>query len=137
MQDVDVNWIAVLVAGIVAMVIGAVWFSPRLFARPWMRAIGKTPEEIAASGSANLGYAVAALSSLVVAYLMSWVVDWAEAGNVFEGAATGFLVWLGFVATTFAVNTAFGGRPWMLYLIDAGHFLAVFVVVGAIVGAWQ
>ena len=137
MQDVDVNWLAVLVAGVAAMLIGALWFSPWLFARPWMRAIGKTQEEIAASGSAKVGYAVAAVSSLVVAFVLSWIVDWADADTVVEGAATALLVWIGFVATTLAVNTAFGGRGWTLYLIDAGHFLAVFVVVGAIVGAWQ
>ncbi len=137
MQDVDVNWLAVLVAGIVGMPIGALWYSPWLFAKPWMRAIGKTEEELRATGGAGIGYVLALVSWIVVAYVMSWIVDWAEANTVVEGVATGFLVWVGFVATTLAVNTVFGNRSRMLYLIDVGHFLVLFVVVGAIVGAWQ
>jgi 1,4-dihydroxy-2-naphthoate octaprenyltransferase len=44
-------------------------------------------------------------------------------------------LWLGFVATTLAVNYSFGRRPLKLFAIDAGHWLAVFVVQGIVIGA--
>ena len=133
MQDVDVNWLAVLVAGIAAMPVGALWYGP-LFARPWMTAVGKTREEL--QGPA-WGYALALFAWLVVAYVISWVADWAEADTLVEGLAVGFLMFVGFVATTMAVNTFFAGRSRALYLIDGGYLLLVFLIAGAIVGAWQ
>ncbi|MFL5090770.1 MAG: DUF1761 family protein [Xanthobacteraceae bacterium] len=44
-------------------------------------------------------------------------------------------MWLGFVVTTLAVNYAFGGRGIKLAGIDAGHWLVVLLVEGAVIGA--
>ncbi len=139
MQDVDVNWLAVLVAAVAVMPIGAVWYSPMLFSRPWLRAIGKTEEDIRAGGGTPLPYllVLAFVAWLVVAYVLSWIVDWADADTLVEGIAVGFLCWVGFVLTGMAVNTSFAGRGRSLILIDGGYLLLVFVVAGAIVGAWQ
>jgi Protein of unknown function (DUF1761) len=43
-------------------------------------------------------------------------------------------VWAGFVVTTMLVNNGFPGRRYMLTLIDAGHWLAVIVVMGIVIG---
>jgi hypothetical protein len=134
MQDVDLNWLAILVAAVVPMVLGALWYSPVLFARPWMRAVGRTPEELS---GASLGYALSALVALVTSYVLARVVKWAEVDDVWNGALVGLFVWIGFVATVLAVNTYFGGRPRMLWAIDAGYQLASLVVMGVILGAWE
>lgn len=34
-----INWLAVLVATLSSFLIGAVWYSPLMFARPWQRAL--------------------------------------------------------------------------------------------------
>ena len=59
-------------------------------------------------------------------------------GNVrlYHGIIGGIAMWFGFVLTTLPVNYAFAMRGLRLTLIDAGHWLAVLVVVGAIVGAF-
>ena len=44
------------------------------------------------------------------------------------------LIWFGFVLTTLSVNYAFSGRRPMLTVIDAGYWLGVLVIIGAIVG---
>ncbi len=53
MQDVDINYVAVIVTALVPMVLGAVWYSPALFAGPWMRAVGRREDEL---GGMGLGY---------------------------------------------------------------------------------
>jgi Protein of unknown function (DUF1761) len=45
MQDVDLNWIAMIVAAILPMVLGAVWYSPVLFAERWIQTVGRTRAE--------------------------------------------------------------------------------------------
>jgi hypothetical protein len=52
------------------------------------------------------------------------------------GLLTGFLVWLGFVMTTMSVNNAFGRQNPVLLVIDGGHWLAVLLVIGLVLGAF-
>ena len=52
-----------------------------------------------------------------------------------NGIISALFVWVGFVATTVAVNNAFGGRKPMLTVIDGIHWLGVLVIQGAIIGA--
>jgi hypothetical protein len=134
MQDVDLNWIAIIVAAIVPMVLGALWYSPLLFADPWMRAVGRTREEL---GDAQLGYLLSAIGALLTSYVLARVVKWAEVDDLWNGALVGIFVWFGFVATVLAVTTVFGGRPRALWLINAGYQLVALVLMGAILGAWD
>ena len=134
MQDVDLNWFAILVAALVPVVIGGVWYSPMLFARPWMRAVGRTPEQLS---GASLGYALSAVGAVVMSYALARILRWAEVADPWNGALVGALAWLGFVATVLAVNTYFGGRSRALWAIDAGYQLLSLVVMGAILGAWD
>lgn len=134
MQDVDLNWIAIIVAAIIPMALGALWYSPVLFAEPWMRAVGRTREEL---GGAQLGYALSAIGALVSSYVLARIVKWAEVNDLWNGALIGIFVWAGFVATVLAVTTYFGGRPRVLWLINAGYQLVALVLMGALLGAWD
>jgi hypothetical protein len=134
MQDVDLNWIAIIVAAIVPMVLGALWYSPLAFADAWMRAVGRTPEEL---GDAALGYVLSAIAAFVSSYALARIMRWAEVDDLWNGALVAVLVWAGFVATVLAVTTYFGGRPRNLWLINAGYQLVALVLMGAIHGAWD
>lgn len=134
MKSVDVNYLAVLVAAFVPIVLGALWYSPLLFADRWMRAVGRTREEL---GDAALGYLLSAVGALVTSYALARIVRWAEVDDIWNGALVGGLVWVGFVATVLAVTTYFGGKPRALWLIDAGYQLVALVLMGAIHGAWD
>ena len=134
MQDVDLNWVAIIVAAIIPMVLGALWYSPILFADPWMRAVGRTREEL---GDAQLGYLLSAIGALVSAYVLARIVKWAEVDDLWNGALVGVFVWAGFVATVLGVTTFFAGRSRTLWLINAGYQLVALVLMGALLGAWE
>src|SRR4029077_13787110 len=34
-EEDDMSWVAIIVAGVVSMGLGALWFSPLMFAKPW------------------------------------------------------------------------------------------------------
>ena len=137
MEDVALNYFAIVAAALVPMLLGAVWYSPMLFARRWLAAIGKTEEEIRARGSAAPYYALAAVASFVMSYALARIVRWADADDVLSGALVGSLAWIGFVATTSGINSAFAGRPRSLWAIDAGYYLVSLLLMGAILGAWD
>ena len=134
MEIVDINYPAVVVATAVAMALGALWYSPLLFAERWMRAVGKTREQLQGGTDA---YVTAVLGWFVAAFVLETVTDWAAATTIFEGAFVGILACLGFVATTSAIDNAFAGRLRELWLIGLGYHLLALVAIGAIVGAWE
>ena len=65
-----INYLAVLVAGIVIFVLGGLWYSPVLFAKRWIALQGRTVEqERAQAAAANmpLMYASAFLTGVIIA----------------------------------------------------------------------
>lgn len=135
MPEVDVNFWAVLLAAVANMLIGSIWYSKAMFANKWMALMGKTEEEIRASGL-NLAYIGMMVGALVMAYVMAHSVNYAQADTVTEGVVTGFWLWLGFIVTTKVSDVLFEGQPKGLFAINAGYFLVALPVMGAILAAW-
>lgn len=127
----QVNYIALLIAVIASMSIGAIWYS--LLAKPWMRAAGLTEEKIKQDGS-PLAYLIAILSHALMAYVFIGVIYHAGPVTVLNGVMSALFIWGGFVMTSMLVTHRFQMRPWSLTLIDAGHYLVVMVTQGAILG---
>jgi len=129
-----VNWIAIAIATLVSMGIGAAWYSS--LAKPWIAANGFTDEQIKSveANDTPIIYVFAAISHLVMAFILSGVIIHAGDMTLGNGLLTAFLVWLGFVLTTMTVNHRFQFKPWSLTAIDSGHYLVVLLAQGAIIG---
>src|SRR5688572_5740970 len=74
------NYIAILVAAAVAYVLGALWY--RIFAQPWLDAIGKTRDGVKPSAGP---YIVAAVADLVIAWVLSGIMGHLGQINVRTG----------------------------------------------------
>src|SRR5437879_12939680 len=109
MPTANVNLLAVLVAAVLTIALGAVWYSPVLFAKQWMHAHGYTPEKVEEMKRRGVvrAYAVSFLCYLVMAYVGGLLVSYTPATGVVQGAALGFLAWVGFSATV-----GLTGRLW-------------------------
>ncbi len=139
MFDAVVNYWAVLVAAVVNMVVGFVWYSPVLFAKPWMKAMGwdaKSMEKMKKNTNMGKTYGLMFVGALVAAYVLSLVVDWAGATTWQQGAMVGFWVWLGFVATVGLGNVLFEGKNMTLFYISMGYQLVTLAIAGAILATW-
>jgi hypothetical protein len=142
MSFAGINYLAIVLAAVAAWLAGAVWYGA--LAKPWVAAQGKTMAEFKAQQEAQRGspmayapFVIAFVAELVMAWMLAGTLGHLGAGQVTlrNGLITAFFLWLGFVLTTMAVNYAFGGRKPMLFAIDAGHWLLVLLVEGAIIGA--
>jgi O-antigen/teichoic acid export membrane protein len=102
----SVSLVAIIAAAISGMAVGALWYSPLLFARPWMRALGKSEGDIQPG---SRPFIVAALGNLVMAFMLSGVAFHMGGANVRTAVISAVLIWTGFVATTIAVNHRFQG----------------------------
>ncbi|GAA1736249.1 hypothetical protein GCM10009809_34300 [Isoptericola hypogeus] len=133
----DINYWAVLVATASTLVVGSVWYTPKVFGTLWMRLAKVDPDS---AGSA-VGPIVV---TVVVSFLSAWVlagatyIAWTFYGGGFLGAAlatAGFL-WVGFTAARFVTHDAFEGRPPALTLLNVVHELVTFAVMALVIGLW-
>jgi hypothetical protein len=135
----SINWLAVLACVVFSMISGSLWFGPKTFFPVWWKAIGmKANQEPMGSGA--LVWVLVVVSSLVQAVFMALLVNamgsLAGGATLVSGMTTGFLLWLGFVATTGLTNKLFAGQ-YKAWLLETGNHLINFVVFGAILGAWH
>jgi hypothetical protein len=131
MPFAGINYQAVLVAAIAGFALGAAWYS--VLGRLWMAAAKVDQTDL---GNSRTIYPVAAVCQLIMALLLAGVMGHLGRVDVAGGLTTAFFLWLGFVATTMTVNHRFQGKGWALTAIDGGHWLAVLLAQGAIIGAF-
>ena len=131
-----INYLAVIVAAVINMVIGFAWYSQSMFGKQWMALMGKSAADLK-GGMKPSTYPLMTLSALVMAYVMANVVGWAGASTIGEGLMVGFWVWLGFVVTTSSANVLFEQRPKGLFYITVGYYLVSLVIMGALLAVWQ
>lgn len=135
MKEIPINFWAVLVAALVKMVVGAIWYSPPLFAGPWQKLTGVSEADMKAALPKAM--AVDLIGSLVMAFVLVHAVVYAGASTLALGAAVGFLNWLGFVATVAIAQVTYERRPLRLFLINNGALLVSLVLMGAILAVWR
>jgi hypothetical protein len=59
-----------------------------------------------------------------------------QQSGVVAGLEAALWSWLGFVAPVSLGAVLWDGKPWKLWFINAGYFLATLLVMGLILGYW-
>jgi len=137
MSFAGVNYLAIVVAAVVAWLAGAGWYTS--LGKVWTAAIGMTPEQMQQAKSrpgAHLPFLYTFIAQLVMAWVLAGVLGHIGALTLRGGVISGAFCWLGFVITTLVVSYTFAMRNWRLLLIDGGYWLLVLVLMGGIIGAW-
>lgn len=127
----------VLIAAVAAFLIGALWYSPVLFAGAWVRAHGHTPERLSAmQANAVRAYAGSLVAYVLMASVLRLLLHHIGADSAADGAAWGFHAWLGFALPIGFTAYLYSGKPVASFLIDAGYQLVYMTIMGAILGSW-
>ena len=138
MPEFQVNYLAVLVAALATIFIGALWYSPLLFHKIWVKAHGYSEENVEQMRkTAGRAFIVSLFCYLVMAFVLAVLVSWVGVASVPRGALLGLLVWVGFLATLGLTAHMFSEKRLSTYLIDAGYQLVYSVVMGVIVATWR
>lgn len=128
------NWWAILVSALAAFALGGLWYSPVLFAKPWMKETGVNPDQ-AKGRSVALAFGGTFLLQLVAAAVLAIIVR--PMGNAADGALTGFLIGVCFVGTAVGTNYLYEGKSLKLFFINVGYAVGLLTIMGAILGAWH
>ena len=136
MSFAGINFLAVLIAAVVAWLVSAGWYMS--LGKIYQAAQGKTPEQCKVDmqkPGAFLPFIYAFIGNLVIAWMLAGVLGHLGQVTLKNGVITGAFLWFGFILTTMVVNFCFSGRDKRLLLIDLGNWLIVMVVMGAVIGA--
>ncbi len=137
MPTVDINYLAVLVAALASYVLGALWYSPVLFGKLWMKLSNLDPKNMdAAKKHMVRGYVLGFVAALVMSYILAHWVDYAEATTISGGLQAGFWAWLGFVATVTLGSVLWENKPFKLYLLNNAYNLVSLLLMGALLAMW-
>lgn len=136
----EINYYAIVVAAILAMVLGAIWYGP-LFGKKWMEIVGmdasdKKAMEKMKKESGKL-YGITLLLTLFQVLVLSHLIADTTSATGLERA---LWIWAAFV-----IPTLFGASMWTMekpklkkarFLIQGGYQLVLFVMFGLILQYW-
>ncbi|MES2668286.1 MAG: DUF1761 domain-containing protein [Patescibacteria group bacterium] len=142
-MEVEINYLAVLLATAASVVLGFIWFGP-LFGKQWMRLIGVAmPGEItkAMKRSMMRSYAMVAISSFVMAAVLAhalfYISEFTGVYDVATSVTTALWAWLGFVVPATLGAVLWEDKPWKYWFITAGFWLVALIAAGVILAVWQ
>jgi hypothetical protein len=136
-MDVNVNWIAIILAAISTMIVGSLWYGP-LFGKMWTRLAKVKTDPNFTGGKMAFMYIKAFLASMVTAIILAYaiaVTHLASSNSYFMNAlSVGILLWFGFTAARIFMHDLFEGRRQKLTALNIMHEFVTIVIMSIIIG---
>ena len=136
MERFHINHWAVFASAIANLILGALWYSPLLFYKAWMKENNFTEEMIKEKFNPLKTYGLTFILSLIISYNLAFFLG-DDKTNSTWGATAGFLAGFGFSALIFTIIALFEQRSWKYMLINGGYITIYFTLIGFIIGAWR
>ena len=135
----EVNWLAVVVGGVVYFALGALWYSNLLFARQWQRSIGWDPERTPPEMN-PMTYVVPFVAYLVMAAAVGMLAAALGSDNLGEGIVLGLVLGIGLSLMHTLIDATFDPNkpePWTWFAINGSYHALGLLIVAVIVSVWQ
>jgi cytochrome c oxidase subunit IV len=139
MMEVEVNWLAIVLAAASTMVVGSVWYAKSALGGTWMKLTGLTEAKMRKGGAQPImiTVVVSLMTAFVLAHL-TYLSNYFYQNSFLEAALlTAFWVWAGFVAARFITHDVFEQRPSKLTALNVSHELVTLLVMALIIGLIQ
>jgi len=133
------NYVAVATIALAGFALGWLWYSPVLFARPWMIEMKLTPEkmrEAAAKGLARY-FVTAFCYMLLSTFGLAVLIRTQGVGNWLAGAGYGLFTGTFVLGVRLLNSSLWEGRTFRLQAITIGHEVALFTLQGALLAVWN
>jgi len=134
----EINWLAVLLAAVSSMVVGAIWYAKPVFGKRWMRLSGITDEMVKGTAVVPLivTFVVSFFTAAVLAGSAAIAQHFYEGNFLLNAVLTAVILWIGFTASRMITHDLFDRRPSSLTVLNLAHELVTVVVMGFIIGAF-
>ncbi|MDN5274693.1 MAG: hypothetical protein JWP06_594 [Candidatus Saccharibacteria bacterium] len=131
-----INFWAVVVAWIINIAVGAFWYSPAGFAKPWQKHTGIDLLKIPQKKATKIIISVA-ISAIFQALTLAVIIHSLNVTTATNGFLVGFILWLGLTAATTVGVTLYSNRSWKFLWLNSSYFLVVMAVNSVILAIWR
>ena len=134
-----INIWAVLLATVAAMVVGFIYYQPKVLGNAWMKAVGHTSDSVA-SGPKPWVYPMLIVCAFVTAWVLAgaaWISQEFYGGSFLLNAlVTGWILFVGFTAARVLTHDAFDPRGLKVAGFTILNELIVVTVMTLVIGVW-
>ncbi|PWA03946.1 DUF1761 domain-containing protein [Flavobacterium psychrotolerans] len=158
----EFNFLAILVAAASTLVVGFVWYHPKVFGDIWMKESGMTQEKMK-GGNMLLTFVVSFIYAFLIAIIIrflavhqtgalsmvggdasiakpsfnAFMADYGMAFRTYKhGALHGFIAGIFFAIPLIGTNALYERRSFKYTLVTGGFWTACFTIMGAIICGW-
>lgn len=159
----EINFLALLGAALSTLVVGFVWYNPKVFGTIWMNETGMT-EEKAKGANMVMIFGMAIVYAFFIAFILqvitihqfgalgmvggdptlakpsyeAFMADYGDNFRTFKhGAFHGFFSGLFFALPVIGTNALFERRSWKYTLVTGGFWIVCCTIMGAIICGWK
>ncbi len=158
----EINFYAILTAAFSSLLIGFIWYHPKVFGTIWMKVSDTTEEKMKNSNMIalfSLSFFFAVLISMIINVLVihqygalgmiggelsaakpSYAAFMADYGTTFRtfkhGALHGFMTGIFLALPLLGTNALYERKGWKYILINGGYWIVTFTLMGAIICGW-
>ncbi|HMI78961.1 MAG TPA: DUF1761 domain-containing protein [Ferruginibacter sp.] len=156
--------LSALAAALSTMLVGFIWYHPKVFGTAWMKAEGLTEEQLKKGNMAKifgLSFILAFVAGFMVVHPVvihqfgalgmvgadpehakpsyaAFMADYGTAFRTFKhGALHGTFLGAGLIFPVIAINGLYSHKSWKLILVTAGYWVITLAVMGGIICGWS
>jgi hypothetical protein len=134
-MEVNINYLAVLVAAIANYVIATIWYAA-IFGKVWQKLTGITDMK-----PTPMNIVLVFIGSLLLSFVLYHSIVFGNAylgtKGIQGGLMGGIFGWLGYIAPVTLSTKLFEKKPWGLWLLDNAFWLISLLVMGIILSLWM
>ena len=131
------NWLHVLVAAIAYFALGALWYSPVLFSKPWAKMTNMNMND----PNAKKGMGLLMFSSFVLMFLcsvgLSILYHIIPVFDALHAIEFGLFFGVTFSLTSISISFIYERRPLALHAIDAGYNILGITAASLVLVLWK
>lgn len=160
----EMNLVAIFVSALATLVVGFIWYNPKVFGTVWMKETGLTQEELQKGNMLKI-FGLTYIFSLFIVIIESsltihqsgalgmiggppkisealpsfnaFMADYGTAYRTFKhGALHGFMSGLFFAFPIIAINGLFERKSWKYIWIHAGFWIVTLTIIGSLICGW-
>lgn len=132
----EINYLAVIIASLVAFLIGSIWYMKQLFGARWQKEIKLSDKDIEKANMPKV-LLVSFMTILISAVAISVLLSVMVLDTAVQGALFGIMIAVGIIATNKLMQVQYEQRSWTYWYIVAGYDIVAYAVMGAILASWQ
>lgn len=159
----EFNFLALIVAALSTLVVGFIWYNPKVFGSIWMKETGLT-EESMKGANMPLMFGISLLYAFLISIILqmltihqfgalgmiggdatkalpsyaAFMTDYGTAFRTFKhGALHGFMTGLFLALPVIGTNALYERRSFKYTLVTGGFWIVCFMIMGGIICAWQ